>query len=78
MDCCITLSDGDGGPIGYGRLTQDLGEINILKPRSKECDANLEDSVCTVHVNPQIREQMSVPDLYVVTVAFLALKKWFF
>ena len=23
----------------------------------------------------QIREQMSVPDLYVVTVAFLALKK---
>ena len=24
---------------------------------------------------PQIREQMSVPDLYVVTVAFLALKK---
>ena len=27
---------------------------------------------------PQIREQMSVPDLYIVTVAFLALKKWFF
>ena len=25
--------------------------------------------------DPQIREQMSVPDLYVVTVAFLALKK---
>ena len=24
---------------------------------------------------PQIREQMSVPDLYVVTMAFLALKK---
>ena len=27
---------------------------------------------------PQIREQMSVPDLYVVTVAFLALKKLVF
>ena len=26
-------------------------------------------------LNPQIREQMSVPDLYVLTVAFLALKK---
>ena len=26
-------------------------------------------------LEPQIREQMSVPDLYVVTVAFLALKK---
>ena len=29
----------------------------------------------SITLQPQIREQMSVPDLYVVTVAFLALKK---
>ena len=28
-----------------------------------------------IQAKSQIREQMSVPDLYVVTVAFLALKK---
>ena len=27
---------------------------------------------------PQYSQQQSVPDLYVLTVAFLALKKWFF
>ena len=27
---------------------------------------------------PQIREQMSGPDLHVFTLKFLALKKWFF
>ena len=35
-------------------------------------DLILDDSERTTS---QIREQMSVPDLYVVTVAFLALKK---
>ena len=38
--------------------------------------------VCTTYKETppltQIREQMSVPDLYVVTVAFLALKKKIF
>ena len=30
------------------------------------------------NVESQIREQMSGPDLYVLTVAFIALKNWFF
>ena len=29
-------------------------------------------------IYPQIREQMSGPDLHVFTLKFLALKKWFF
>ena len=39
-------------------------DIDKKKPRISAFD-----------IKPQIREQMSVPDLYVLTVAFLALKK---
>ena len=41
--------------------------------------STLEQIMFLTGVSSQIREQMSVPDLYVVTMAFLALKKnWFF
>ena len=47
-------------------------EIDYGKPYPEEIENDL------TGVMPQNSQQKSVPDLNVLTVAFLALKKWFF